>query len=57
MKAEKTLVEVNPYLRDPIKRRRLLRISADTSAAIEGIKIKSAKSKKQKIRTSQTARC
>jgi len=35
----KKLIDVNPYLRDPVKRRRALAISVASSSAIEGIRI------------------
>lgn len=37
MKA-KTLIETNPYLKDPVQRRRLNELSARTSCGVEGIK-------------------
>ncbi len=33
-----TLLQQNPYLRDPAKRRAALRVSAASSSAIEGIR-------------------
>lgn len=33
-----TLLQQNPYLRDPAKRRAALRISAVSSSAVEGIR-------------------
>ena len=33
-----TLLQQNPYLRDPVKRRAALRISAASSSAVEGIR-------------------
>jgi hypothetical protein len=37
---KKTLLETNPYLKDPEQRKRLLRRSLVTSFAIEGIDLK-----------------
>jgi hypothetical protein len=34
---KKSLLETNPYLKDPVKRKRLLRRSLVSSFAIEGI--------------------
>ena len=34
----KTLIDTNPYLRDPTARRAALLISAATSSAVEGIR-------------------
>lgn len=33
------LIDVNPYLRDPVKRQRALLKSAASSSAIEGIRV------------------
>lgn len=33
-----TLLQQNPYLRDPAKRRAALRVSAASSSAVEGIR-------------------
>jgi len=33
-----TLLQQNPYLRDPVKRRAALRVSAASSSAVEGIR-------------------
>ncbi len=33
-----TLLQQNPYLRDPTKRRAALRVSAASSSAVEGIR-------------------
>ena len=33
------LSDVNPYLRDPVKRKRALAISVASSSAIEGIRV------------------
>jgi len=37
---KKTLIETNPYLKDPAQRKRLLRRSLVSSFAIEGIYLK-----------------
>jgi len=37
---KKSLLETNPYLKDPEQRKRLLRRSLVSSFAVEGIKIK-----------------
>lgn len=39
---KKTLLETNPYLKDPEQRKRLLRRSLVSSFAIEGIDLKDA---------------
>lgn len=40
-----TLLESNPYLRDPVKRAAALRVSAASSSAVEGIRKPFANSK------------
>ena len=40
---KKTLLETNPYLKDPVQRKRLLRRSLVSSFAIEGIHLKEEK--------------
>ena len=36
----KSLIDTNPYLKDPAKRQRLVRRSVKTSGGVEGIRIK-----------------
>ncbi len=38
MKA-KSLIETNPYLKDPLKREELVALSVKTSGGVEGIKV------------------
>lgn len=40
MKIEKSLIETNPYLTDPIIRAKVIARSVETSCGVEGIKIK-----------------
>jgi len=40
---KKALILTNPYLKDPVKRAKMLRVNIVTSTAIEGVHIKISK--------------
>lgn len=39
----KALIETNPYLKDPITRKKLIRRSVETSCGVEGIVVRSSR--------------
>ena len=49
MKRKKPLSETNPYLKDPVKRKKLIRRSVTSSCGVEGIKVDLEKTRKVKI--------
>lgn len=54
---KKTLLETNPYLKDPEQRKRLLRRSLASSFAIEGIHLEEGTAGVVKEETSQFNAC
>jgi hypothetical protein len=53
---KKSLIETNPYLKDPEMRKKLVKRSVRTSCAVEGIAVKTDETKTIKIKK-RTTKC